>query len=88
LDLSAQRQIVARLLTSLEAAIERLVDSLAHRLAWVCVEEATGDRPALQRVCAAYSAIDYGMEDAVGTSIVCLGVVGVFRCPQARRGRQ
>jgi hypothetical protein len=30
----------------------------------------------VQRACAAYSSIDYAMEDAVGTSIVCLGVIG------------
>jgi len=76
-DLSAQRQDVARALTALEAALVRLIDALAHRPASVCVEGTTRDQPALQRVCEAYSAIDYGMEDAVGTSVVCLGVVGV-----------
>ena len=40
------------------------------------VEEAHSERIAIQRACAAYSAIDYAMEDAVGTSVVCLGVIG------------
>ncbi len=77
MDLSAQRQAVARALGSLEACIERLVDALAHDPVWICVEGTSGQRAALQRVCDSYSAIDYGVEDAVGSSVVCLGVVGV-----------
>jgi len=76
-DLTRQRQSVARALSALETAIGRLVNALAHRPAWVMVEGAGSERIALQRLCNAYAAIDYGMEDSVGSSVVCLGVAGV-----------
>lgn len=76
-DLSSHRQDIAKALSTLESALARLVEALAHRPAWLSVEGATNDRVALRLICAAYSAIDYGMEDALGASVVCLGVVGV-----------
>jgi hypothetical protein len=76
MDLANHRQRVAAALGVLERSIERLVDALAHRPVWVTVEGAPSERAAVQRACAAYSAIDYAMDDAVGTSMVCLGVIG------------
>jgi hypothetical protein len=77
MDLTQHRQDVAHALHQVEAAIQRLVDALAHRSAWVSAEDAQSDREAMQRICAAYSTIDYGMEDEIGSSVVCLGVAGV-----------
>jgi hypothetical protein len=77
MDISAHRQRVAAALALLEKNIERLTDALAHRPLWIAVEHAPSERTAIQRACAAYSTIDYAMDDAVGSSIVCLGVIGV-----------
>ena len=41
------------------------------------MENSSSDRSAIRKVCEAYSAIDYKMEDAVNQSPICLGVVGV-----------
>jgi hypothetical protein len=76
MDLALHRQTVAHSLTALESSIERLVDALAHRDAWFSVDGARQEREARAQVCAAYSTIDYAMEDQVGSSVVCLGVVG------------
>lgn len=77
MDLTPHRQQVARALHLLEAAIQRLVDALAHRPAWISTECAHDEPTAVREICAAYSTIDYAMEDEVGSSIVCLGVAGV-----------
>src|ERR1700722_5829561 len=77
MDLSAHRQHVARALTALEVAITRLTDALAHTAVTIEVEPTTDPRSPIRRVCEAYSAIDYRMDDEVGTSVVCLGVLGV-----------
>jgi hypothetical protein len=77
MDLSLHRQHVARALTALEAAISRLTDTLAHSVISIEVEAAADERSPIRRVCEAYSAIDYRMDDDVGTSVVCLGVLGV-----------
>jgi hypothetical protein len=76
-DLSPHRQEIAKGLLALEAAIERLVDALSHGSFAAQVENATTERSAIRRVCDAYSTIDYGMEDDVNESLVCLGVIGV-----------
>jgi hypothetical protein len=77
MDLVFHRQQVARALTALEAAISRLTDALAHAVVSIEVEASTDERNPVRRVCEAYSAIDYRMDDDVGTSVVCLGVLGV-----------
>jgi hypothetical protein len=77
MDLSTHRQQVARALTALEATIARLTDALAHAVLSIEVEASIDERSPIRRVCEAYSAIDYRMDDEVGTSIVCLGVLGV-----------
>jgi hypothetical protein len=76
MDLSSHRQHVARALGALETSIERLLDALAHRPVWITVDGAATEAIAIQRACAAYAAINYGMQDAVETSVVCLGLIG------------
>jgi hypothetical protein len=77
MDLSAQRQEVAKGLLALESSITRLVDALSHGSVSAQVETATNDRSATRRACEAYSTIDYKMDDDVNESPVCLGVLGV-----------
>jgi hypothetical protein len=76
MDLTAHRQQVARALTALEASIARLTDALAHSSISIEVEPTTDTRSPIRRVCEAYSTIDYRMDDEIGTSVVCLGVLG------------
>lgn len=70
------RHAVAAGLTALESAIERLIAALAHERLWARIESAAQESAGIRRACEAYAAIDYGMEDDVGSSIVCLGVIG------------
>lgn len=77
MDLAPHRQRVAHALLAVESSLTRLVDALAHRPSWVSVEGTTSERVAVQQICNAYSTIDYRMEDAVGSSVVCLGLAGV-----------
>ena len=76
MDLEFPRQQVARTLGALETAIAGLTNALAHGAADVNLE-LNENRPAIEQACEAYAAIDYQMEDEVGTSVVCLGVMGV-----------
>jgi hypothetical protein len=76
MDLDSHRQEIAKRLTTLESALERLVNALAHGNFSAQVEGSTTDR-AIRKVCDAYSTIDYAMEDEINSSLVCLGVVGV-----------
>src|SRR5882762_5969620 len=77
MDLTIYRQQVAKGLSIVETSIAHLVDALAHSRALIELEPtAAGDNP-VRRVCDAYSAIDYRMDDEVGASVVCLGIVGV-----------
>jgi hypothetical protein len=77
MDLALHRQRIAHALVGVESSISRLIDALAHRPCWVSVEGTASDPLALKQICDAYSGIDYDMEDAVGSSVVCLGVAGV-----------
>jgi hypothetical protein len=76
-DLAPHRETVAAALRALEASSARLIDALAHQPVWIRVDGATTDRAALQQACAAYATFDYAMDDAAGSSPVCLGVLGV-----------
>jgi hypothetical protein len=82
-DLHAHRSQVAQTLEALEASLARLVSVLAHSRANVSLEDAAEPSP-VRRVCEAYSAINYQMEDEVGESVICPGVVaadlGAMRC--------
>jgi hypothetical protein len=75
MDISAHRPEIAKALLSVETAIERLTDALSHRPVTAIVEGST-ERTAIRRACEAYSAINYEMNDEVGDSVVCLGVIG------------
>jgi hypothetical protein len=77
MDLIAQRQEIAKRLTTLEAALERLIDALSHGTFAAQIQDSPTDRSAIRKVCDAYSTIDYAMEDEVNDSLVCLGVIGV-----------
>ena len=76
-DLTPHRQEIAKGLTALESAIERLVDALSHGSFFAQAQDTTTDQGAVRKICAAYSTIDYGMQDEVNESLVCLGVIGV-----------
>jgi hypothetical protein len=77
MDLTLHRQEIAKRLLNLESAIARLVDALSHGSFSAQIQDSTTDRNAIRKICAAYSTIDYGMEDQVNESTVCLGLVGV-----------
>jgi hypothetical protein len=76
MDLSLPTREIAHALRTLESAIARLVEVLAHTPVWI-EAEADAERSALERVCDAYSAIEYGMEDRADESAGCLAVLGV-----------
>ena len=80
MDISPHVPQIAKALTSLETALERLTEALSHRPVIANIGGATerGDshRSAIRRACEAYSAIDYEMDDEIGDSVVCLGVIG------------
>jgi hypothetical protein len=77
MDLESYRQEIARRLTALEAAIQRLTDALAHGNFSAHVENTTTPGSAVRKICDAYATIDYGMNDEVNESLVCLGLIGV-----------
>jgi hypothetical protein len=77
MDLSPHREKVARSLESLESAIERLTDALAHGSFPAQTQDSTTERSAVRKICEAYSTIDYAMDDDVNQSPICLGVIGV-----------
>jgi hypothetical protein len=66
---------VAKALLNVETALERLTDALSHRPVTAIIDGST-DRTAIRRACEAYTAIDYEMDDEIGDSVVCLGVIG------------
>jgi hypothetical protein len=76
MDLSAHRQQVAQGLKGLEASIALFTDALAHSKALIQVDEPENGVSAIRRCCEAYSTIDYRMDDEVGASTTCLGVIG------------
>ena len=88
-DLIAHRREVAQGLKTVEDALQRFVASLAHKSTWIRVAEASNDGSAARLASEAYCAIDYGMEDEVGSSVVCLGVIGASsEIVERRRGGQ
>jgi hypothetical protein len=76
MDLTRQRESVARSLSALESSIARLTGALAHHDVAAQIQ-GNAQQSALPTICEAYSTIDYQMDDDVNYSIVCLGVVGV-----------
>jgi hypothetical protein len=75
MDISPHLPKIAKALLNVETAIERLVDALSHRPVTANIHGTT-ERTAIRRACEAYSTIDYEMDDEVGDSVVCLGVIG------------
>src|SRR3984885_6395609 len=76
-DLTPHRQEIAHRLKALGAAISRLVDALSQGNFPAQSQDATTATSAVRKICAAYSPIDYGMQDEVNESLVCLGIIGV-----------
>jgi hypothetical protein len=76
MDISSHLPTVARALTTLETAIERLTDALSHRPVIANIDGTTTTSAAIRRACEAYSAIDYEMDDEITDSVVCFGVIG------------
>jgi hypothetical protein len=77
MDLDRERQEIAKRLLALEAAINRLVDSLSQSNFPAQIQDATTTNSAVRKICVAYSTIDYGMKDEINESLVCLGIIGV-----------
>ena len=77
MELTPHRDRIAHALLTVESSLARLVDALAHRPVWVSVEGLADERLAVQEICTAFSTIDFAMEDALGSSVVCLGIAGV-----------
>src|SRR5258708_5352078 len=77
MDITPHIPQIAKALTTLESAIQRLTDALSHRPVNATIDGTTTMSAAIRRACEAYSAIDYEMDDEVGDSVVCLGVIGV-----------
>jgi hypothetical protein len=75
MDITPHIPEIAKALSTLEAALERLTDALSHRPVTANIDGTT-DRSAIRTACEAYSAINYEMNDEVGDSVVCLGVIG------------
>jgi hypothetical protein len=76
MDVASHRQKIAIALSTLETSVGRLVEELAHDAASIQIEPNPSEKSPVRQVCEAYSAIDYGMNDGVGFSVVCLGIVG------------
>jgi hypothetical protein len=76
MDIAPHIPKIAEALSALESALERLTDALSHRPVSATIDGTSTDRGAVRRACEAYSAIDYEMDDEIGDSVVCLGVIG------------
>ena len=84
MDLALHQQQIAHALGLLERRLEQFVGALAHADVWIAIDASTIASDAahtvtatpIRRACEAYSAIDYGMEDAVGYVVNCLGAIG------------
>jgi hypothetical protein len=81
MDITPHIPQVAKALGVLETALERFVDAVSHRPVIANIDGTATDRSAVQRgairrACEAYSAINYEMDDEIGDSIVCLGIIG------------
>lgn len=66
-------------LRALERALEALSQSIAHRADPLAVQDAASEADARTRVVEAYGQIDYGVEDDVRSTTVCVGVLGTSR---------
>jgi hypothetical protein len=76
MDITPHIPQVAKALSTLETALERLTEALSHRPVVANIDGAHADRGAIRRACEAYSTINYEMGDEIGDSVVCVGVIG------------
>jgi hypothetical protein len=77
MDLAPNQQSIAKALATLDGRLTRLIDALAHSDSRISIEGAATERQALRRVCEAYGAINYQMDDEPNATVNCLGIVGV-----------
>jgi hypothetical protein len=77
MNLEESRALLASAVRKLDARLEKLVDALSHQAPWVELQESGVGESAVRRACEALAAIDYGMDDEVNQSVVCLGAIGV-----------
>lgn len=73
------RQDVGAALRALERHLSDLAQAIAHRDDPIAVRDAATPVEARQRLVEAYGKIDYGVEDDVRATSVCLGVMGTTR---------
>ena len=84
-DYATHKPAVAAALRELERSLDLFITSLSHQQgAPVSAEGAQSDTEALRGICTAYSTIDYGQDDEVNSSPMCLGVVGASAAVIAR----
>jgi hypothetical protein len=76
-DQQRHKTAIAVALRELEQALSALVQSLAHDNGPVSAEGAVSDGEARRRIGDAFTAIDYGQDDMVNETPICLGVAGV-----------
>jgi hypothetical protein len=76
MDLSLHRHDVARALSDVKARLGQLVAALAHEPLSIELEPGNDAESATRQACEAYAAINYRMDDAVGESSLCVGVIG------------
>jgi len=67
---------LAAALRDLEGTLERFTDAIAYQQGPAAAEGARSEGEARRRVCEAWATIDYGQDDEVNRSPICLGVVG------------
>lgn len=73
------REDVGAALRALERVLSELAQTIAHRSDPVAVRDASTDADARRRLVESYVQIDYGVEDDVRATSVCLGVMGATR---------
>jgi hypothetical protein len=76
MDITPHIPKIAKSLLTLETALQRLTDALSHRPVIAIIDGASTGRGSIRSACEAYSAINYEMDDEIGDSVVCLGVIG------------
>lgn len=73
------REDVGAALRALERVLSELAQTIAHRSDPVALRDASTDADARRRLVESYVQIDYGVEDDVRATSVCLGVMGTTR---------
>ena len=76
MDITPHVPEIAKALLHVETTLERLIDALSHRPVIASIDGTTTMGAAIRRACEAYLSINYEMQDQIGDSVVCLGVIG------------